>query len=72
MTIWPCMHTIIVSSGNDCVCVLIKGGLFEGNLFWVGQYEGNLSWDSRYDPSPPPLASPSPNLHIGRRTLIQY
>ena len=64
MTIWPCMHTIIVSSGNDCVCVLIKGGLFEGNLFWVGQYEGNLSWCSRYDP-PPLLHPPPPTFILG-------
>ena len=51
------MHTIIGSSGTDCILIILfqlygtKGGLFEGNLFWVGQYE--------YDP---------PRLHIGRRT----
>ena len=33
----PYMHTIIGSSGRDCVSV--KAGLFKGNLFWVGQYD---------------------------------
>ena len=39
----PYMRTIIGSSGGDCVLVILfqlygyKGGLFEGNLFWVGQ-----------------------------------
>ena len=37
------MHTIIGSSGRDCVLTILfqlygsKAGLFEGNLFWVGQ-----------------------------------
>ena len=41
------MHTIIGSSGRDCVLVIVfqldasKAGLFEGNLFWVGQYDLN-------------------------------
>ena len=41
----PYMGTIIGSSGRDCVLVILfqiygpEGGLFEGNLFWVGQYD---------------------------------
>ena len=42
------------SSGRDCV--LIKAGLFEGNLFRVGQF----------DHTPPP-----PTLILGEK-LIQY
>ena len=36
------MHTIIGSSGRDCVLIVLfqlydtKTGLFEDNLFWVG------------------------------------
>ena len=43
----PYMHTIIGSSGRDCVLIILfqlygsKARLFEYNLFWVGQY--NLS-----------------------------
>ena len=39
------MHTIIGSSGGDCVLIILfqlygtKAGLFEGNLSWVGQYD---------------------------------
>ena len=39
------MRTIIGSSGRDCVLIILfqlygsKAGLFEGNLFWVGQCE---------------------------------
>ena len=49
------MHTIIGSSGRDCVLIILlqlydsKAGLFENNLVWVGQYD-------------------SVNLQIGRRT----
>ena len=38
------MRTIIGSSGRDCILIILfqiygsKAGLFEGNLFWVGQY----------------------------------
>ena len=38
------MRTIIDSSGKDCVLIILfqlygsKAGLFESNLFWVGQY----------------------------------
>ena len=51
------MHTIISSSGKECVLIILfqlRGwaGLFENNLLWVGQYE--------------PL-----NLHIAKE-LIQY
>ena len=52
----PCMHTIIGSSGRDCVLIILfqlygtKAGLFEDNLFWVGQYDH------------------PPNLHTGKRT----
>ena len=41
----PYTRTIIGSSGRDCVLIILfqlygsKAGLFEGNLFWVGQYE---------------------------------
>ena len=41
----PYMRTIIGSSGRDCVLITLfqlyasKAGLFEGNLFWVGQYD---------------------------------
>ena len=41
----PYTRTIIGSSGRDCVLIIIfqlygsKAGLFEGNLFWVGQYD---------------------------------
>ena len=41
----PYMHTIIGSSGRDCVLIILfqlygtRAGLFEGNLSWVGQYE---------------------------------
>ena len=39
------MLTIIVSSGRDCALVILfqiygsMTGLFDGNLFWVGQYD---------------------------------
>ena len=39
------MRTIIGSSGRDYVLIILfqlhgsKGGLFESNLFWVGQYD---------------------------------
>ena len=39
------MRTIIGSSGMDYVLIILfqlhgsKGGLFESNLFWVGQYD---------------------------------
>ena len=39
------MRTIIGSSGRDCVFIIFfnfngsKDGLFQGNLFWVGQYD---------------------------------
>ena len=49
------IRTIIGSSGSDCV--LIKAGLFGGNLFWVGQYG---------HPPPPPL------IFIFGEKLIQY
>ena len=38
------MHTIIGSSGGNCVLIILfqhydsKAGHFESNLFWVGQY----------------------------------
>ena len=38
------MGTIIGSAGSDCVLIILfqlddpKTGLFEGNLFWLGQY----------------------------------
>ena len=41
----PYMRTIIGSSGRDCDLIILfqlytsKAGLFEGNLFEVGQYE---------------------------------
>ena len=41
----PYMHTIIGSSGRDCVLIILfqlygtRAGLFEGNLSGVGQYE---------------------------------
>ena len=41
----PYMRTIIGSSRRDCALIILfqlydpKGGLFEGNLFWVGQYD---------------------------------
>ena len=50
------MHTIIGSSGRDCVLIILfqlygsKGGLFESNSFWVGHYDHPC------------------NLHTGRRT----
>ena len=37
------MRTIMDSSGRDCVLIILfqlygcKTGLFEGNLFWIGQ-----------------------------------
>ena len=37
------MHTIIGSSGSDCVLIILlklctsKAGLFEGNFIWVDQ-----------------------------------
>ena len=40
----PYMRTITGSSGRDCILIILfqiygsKAGLFEGNLFWVGQY----------------------------------
>ena len=52
-------RTIIVSSGNDCVCVLIKTGLIEGNFVRVGQY----------DHHPPPTTPPT---FILGEELIQY
>ena len=51
------MCTIMGSSARDCVLIILfqlyacKTGLFEGNLFWMGQYY----------PFP---SSPSLNLHI--------
>ena len=39
------MRTIIGSSGRDCVFIILfqlygpKAGLFESDLFWVGQYD---------------------------------
>ena len=39
------MRTIIGSSGRDCVWIILfqiygcKAGLFESNLYWVGQYD---------------------------------
>ena len=39
------MHTIIGSSRPDCILIILfqlygsKAGLFEGDLFWVGQYD---------------------------------
>ena len=39
------MHIILSSSGKDCVLIILfqlygsKAGLFEGNVFWVGQYD---------------------------------
>ena len=39
------MCTIIGSSGRECVLIILfqlygsKAGLFEGDLFWVGQYD---------------------------------
>ena len=39
------MHTIIGSSGSNCVLIILsqlygsKAGLFEGNLFWLGQFD---------------------------------
>ena len=39
------MRTIIASSGRDSVLIILfqlygsKVGLFEGNLFWMGQYD---------------------------------
>ena len=39
------MRTIRGSSGKDCVLIILfhfhgsKAGLFESNLFWVGQYD---------------------------------
>ena len=39
------MRTIIGSSGRYCVLIILfqlyinKPGLFEDNLFWVGQYD---------------------------------
>ena len=44
----PYMRTIIGSSGKGCV--LTKTGLFEGNLFGVGQYD-----------TPPSLPPPTPS-----------
>ena len=41
----PYMRTITGSSGRDCVLIILfqlygsKPGLFESNLFWVGQYD---------------------------------
>ena len=41
----PYMRTIIDCSGSDCILIILfqlydpKAGLFEGNLFWVGQYD---------------------------------
>ena len=38
------MHTIIGSSGRDCVLIILfqfydsRARLVESNLFWVGQY----------------------------------
>ena len=40
----PYMHTIIGSSGRDCVLIILfefhgsRAGLFDGDLFCVGQY----------------------------------
>ena len=56
----PYLRTIEGSSGKDCVLIILfqlygsKAGLFEGNLFRMGQ-------DSRHH-------HPVPNLHIGRTT----
>ena len=39
------MRAIIDPSGSDCVLIILfqlygsKTGLFEGDLFWVGQYD---------------------------------
>ena len=41
----PYMHIVTGSSGRDRVSIILfqlygtKNGLFEGNLFWVGQYD---------------------------------
>ena len=51
----PHMRTIMGPSRRDCA--LIKAGLFEGNLFWVGQYDHSL---------PPP-----PTFILGEK-LIQF
>ena len=56
------MRTVTGFSGRDCVLIILfrlygpKFGLFEGNLFWVGQH----------DPPPPP-----PTFILEER-LIQY
>ena len=40
----PFMRTIMGFSGRDCILIILfqlygfKTGLFEGNLFWMGQY----------------------------------
>ena len=56
------MHTIIGSSGtyhcaHDCALMILfqlygsKAGLFEGNLFWVGQHDSpNLHIGRRTSP----------------------
>ena len=44
------MHKTIGSFGRGCVLVILfqlygsKAGLFEGNLFWVGQYDPQPSY----------------------------
>ena len=41
----PCMHTITGSSGREYVLIILfqlygsEAGVFEDNLFWVGQYD---------------------------------
>ena len=46
----PYMHTIIGFSGRGCVLIIIfqlcgsKAGIFEGNLFWVGQCDPQPSY----------------------------
>ena len=53
------MRTIIGSFGRVCVLVILfqlygsEAGLFEGNLFWVGQYDSpppNLHIGKRTNP----------------------
>ena len=44
----PYMRIILGSSGSDCVLVILfelygfQVGLFQGNLFWLGQYDLTL------------------------------
>ena len=52
------MHTVIGSSGRNCVLITLfqlygsKTGFFEGNLIWMGQYDPHHHL----------------NFHIGRKS----